>query len=99
MTGVMVAGVGFPVQAMTFFAVAFAVSIVARYTRFGHYVYAIGGNRTAAHYSGISLARNTVGVFALMGLLSALAGIVTVAELSSAAPDIGDLKELEAIAA
>ncbi len=99
LTFVMIMGRGFPVQAMMFLVVALIMSFVARSTRFGHYVYAIGGNRTAAHYSGISLARNTIGVFAVMGFLSALAGIITVAELSSAAPDIGDLKELEAIAA
>lgn len=99
LTLVMIAGAGFPVQAMLFLGVALLVGLAAQYTRFGRYVYAIGGNRAAAHYSGISLARNTMGVFAVMGLLSALAGIITVSELSSAAPDIGDLKELEAIAA
>ncbi|MBD3392931.1 MAG: sugar ABC transporter permease [Chitinivibrionales bacterium] len=96
---VMLQGEGVPVQVVILLAVATIISLATRLTPFGHYVYAVGGNRQAAHYSGISIARNTIGIFGLMGFLSALAGIITVSELSSAAPDIGDLKELETIAA
>jgi len=99
LTVVLIQGEGVPVQVVILLVAATIFSIGARMTPFGHYVYAVGGNRQAAHYSGISIARNTIGIFGLMGFLSALAGIITISELSSAAPDIGDLKELETIAA
>lgn len=90
---------GFPVQVLVLLSMAFVVSLAGRLTRFGHYVYAVGGNSQAAHYSGISIGKTIIGTFALMGFLSALAGIISISELSSAAPDIGNLKELETIAA
>jgi len=99
LVGPLISGNGVPIEFVLFLALAFIVSLIARLTRFGHYVYAIGGNKQAAFYSGISIAQNTVLVFGLMGLLSAVAGIVTIAELNAAAPDIGELKELEAIGA
>lgn len=98
-TVVMMCGDGVPIQVVILLALAAIISFAVRYTPFGHYVYAVGGSRQAARYSGISIARNTIGVFALMGVLCAVAGIISVAELNSAAPDIGELKELETIAA
>lgn len=89
---------GIPIQALVLLVVAVIVGFIAKHTPFGQYVYAIGGNKQAARYSGISIARNTVLVFGLMTMLSAACGIITISELSSAAPDIGDLKELDAIA-
>lgn len=98
-TVVLVNGEGYPVQVVILLALALIGTLIVRFTRFGHYVYAIGGNKDAAHYSGVSIATNIILVFGIMGLLAALAGIISISELSSAAPDIGDLKELEAIAA
>lgn len=95
----LVSGDGIPIQVLILLIVAAVVSFIARNTTFGHYIYAIGGNRQAAQYSGISIPKNTILVFGLMTMISAFCGIVTISELSSAAPDIGDLKELEAIAA
>jgi len=91
-------GDGIPIQALILLFIAVIVGAIAKHTPFGQYVYAIGGNKQAAHYSGISIARNTILVFGLMTMLSAACGIITISELSSAAPDIGDLKELDAIA-
>jgi len=55
----------------------FAVGIiVAHYTRFGSYVYAIGGNRQSAELMGIPVGRTTIGIYALSGFLSGLAGVV-----------------------
>ena len=92
-------GEGIPIQAVVLLIAAVVVGFISRNTPFGHYVYAIGGNSQAARYSGVSISRNTVLVFGLMTMLSAICGIITISELSAAAPDIGDLKELEAIAA
>ena len=95
----LIKGEGIPIQAVVLLIAAVVVGFISRNTPFGHYVYAIGGNSQAARYSGVSISRNTVLVFGLMTMLSAICGIITISELSAAAPDIGDLKELEAIAA
>lgn len=50
--------------------------ITAHFTKFGSYVYAIGGNRTSAELMGVPVARTTIGIYALSGFLSGLAGIV-----------------------
>jgi hypothetical protein len=72
---------------------------VASHTRFGRHLYAIGGNREAAFYSGISIEKHIIGVFTLMGFLSAVAGIVLTARVGAATSDAGRIMELDAIAA
>jgi ribose transport system permease protein len=68
-------------------------------TRWGIYVYAVGGNAEASRLVGISLARIQILVYALAGALAALAGLVLAARLSSAQPNTGVGFELDAIAA
>lgn len=68
-------------------------------TRWGTYVYAVGGNAEAARLSGISLARIQILVYVLGGTLAGLAGLVLAARLSSAQPNTGVGFELDAIAA
>lgn len=68
-------------------------------TKFGRHIYAIGGNPQAATLSGINVKRNKIIVFAISGLLAALAGIIVAARLNSAQPDAGDGYEMDAIAA
>ncbi|NLE00656.1 MAG: sugar ABC transporter permease [Fibrobacter sp.] len=95
----LIQGGGIPVQAIILLIAGVIITFISKNTPFGHYVYAIGGNSQAARYSGISISKNTILVFGLMTMLTAICGIITISELSAAAPDIGDLKELEAIAA
>lgn len=95
----LVSGDGIPIQVLILLVVAVVIDFIARKTSFGQHVYAIGGNKQAAQYSGVSIAGNTILVFGIMTMLSAICGIITISELSAAAPDIGDSKELEAIAA
>lgn len=95
----LISGEGIPIQALLLLVAAVLIGFIAKHTPFGQYVYAIGGNKQAAQYSGVSISTNTILVFGLMTMLSAICGIITISELSSAAPDIGDLKELEAVAA
>jgi D-xylose transport system permease protein len=90
---------GVPVPVLVVLALAAVLSTVARHTPFGRHLYAIGGNREAAFYSGISIERHLVGVFALMGLLAGAAGVVLTARVGSATPNAGQLMELDAIAA
>jgi ribose transport system permease protein len=72
---------------------------ILHHTRLGRYIYALGGNEAATRLSGISVDKVKVVVYALCGLLSALAGIIEVARLSSAQPTAGTGYELDAIAA
>ncbi len=50
--------------------------VMAHFSKFGSYIYAIGGNRTSAQLMGIPVARTTISIYALSGFLSGLAGIV-----------------------
>jgi ribose transport system permease protein len=80
--------------------VAFVLAaILLHRTRFGQHLYAIGGNREAARFTGIPLARNEVIVYVLCAVLTGLAGMIHVSQLYSAAPDSGTGFELNAIAA
>jgi D-xylose transport system permease protein len=90
---------GIPLPVLLVLALATALSVVARRTPFGRHLYAIGGNRDAAFYSGIAIERHLVLVFGLMGLLSGIAGIVLTARVGSATSDAGRMMELDAIAA
>jgi len=68
-------------------------------TIIGRHVYAVGGNAEAARLSGINVERITMTVFASMGMLSALSGILYTSRLQSATTTAGTLFELDAIAA
>ncbi|OAT25722.1 ribose ABC transporter permease [Proteus myxofaciens] len=69
------------------------------HTRLGRYIYALGGNESATRLSGISVDKIKIAVYALCGLLAALASVIEVARLSSAQPMAGNGYELDAIAA
>lgn len=73
--------------------------IITNKTVLGRHIYAVGGNAEAAELSGINVKKITMLVFASMGLLAALAGILFAARLRSATVTAGTLFELDAIAA
>jgi ribose transport system permease protein len=73
--------------------------VLTRKTRFGRYVYAVGGNERAAHLSGLPVARIKISVYTLAGLLAAVAGLIVTARLDSAQPNAGLGYELDSIAA
>ena len=70
--GLVVLGVGF-MMLMTFLA----AMLVLHRTRFGQYVYSIGGGAQAARLMGVPLARTTIGIYAPSGGLAGLAGIAS----------------------
>lgn len=72
---------------------------IAARTRAGRYAFATGSNPEAARYAGIPVRGITVSTFALMGLMSWLAGLTATSQLMAGAADIGDQQELYAIAA
>jgi D-xylose transport system permease protein len=90
---------GLPISFLILIAVAVILTVVARKTRFGRYIFAAGGNPDAAELSGINTRLLTVKIFALMGFLCALAALVAQARLQSHGNDIGMLEELRVIAA
>ncbi len=94
---VTVAGLPLPVWVLA--AVALAAHGLLSSTVFGRHAYATGANPAAARLSGVKVDRNLVLVFALCGLLVGAAGAVECGRNSSAAPTMGELVELDAIAA
>ena len=95
----LVVGYGIPISVLILIAVGIVMTIVAKRTRLGRYIYATGGNPDAAELSGINTRRLTVKIFALMGFLCALSAVVASARLSNHSNDIGTLDELRVIAA
>lgn len=73
--------------------------IVLTRTPIGEYIYALGNNPVAARYAGVAIKRYTVFVYAVAGLLAALAGMILTARLNSAQPTAGLEFEFDAIAA
>ncbi|GEM75825.1 ribose ABC transporter permease [Vibrio sagamiensis] len=90
---------GIPVPVWLMVIVFAAVWYLLNHTRFGRYVYALGGNESATRLSGINVDRVKMGVYAICGMLAALAGIIVTSRLSSAQPTAGMGYELDAIAA
>ncbi|MEM9011558.1 MAG: sugar ABC transporter permease [Pseudomonadota bacterium] len=93
------AGYGLPISVLLLIVVAVAMTIIARRTRFGRYIFATGGNPDASELSGINTRLLTVKIFALMGALCALSAVVASARLANHGNDIGTLDELRVIAA
>ncbi|WP_295311746.1 sugar ABC transporter permease [Roseobacter sp.] len=90
---------GFAIPVLILMAVAIFMTILMSRTRFGRYVYAIGGNPEAAELAGINTRFMTVKIFALMGALTGLSAVVASARLGSATNALGTLDELYVIAA
>jgi len=85
--------------AVVILIVAMFYHFITTKTVLGRHIYAVGGNPEAAELSGISVKRITHVVFASMGMLSALSGILFASRLQSATTTAGTLFELDAIAA
>jgi D-xylose transport system permease protein len=90
---------GVPLPALILAAVAISVGFLLRHTVFGRHLYAVGGNEEAAVISGISVRRVVVGAFAILGFLVALCGLMQTAYAGASTTTIGQLLELDAIAA
>ena len=90
-------GIPIPIYIVAF--VMIVISILLYYTRFGRRMYAVGGNITAAGFSGIHVKKIMVQVYVLSGVLSALAGIILASRMYSVQPASGQAYESDAIAA
>lgn len=72
--------------------------VLLNWTKFGRYVYAVGGNEQAAKASGVRVGKILLSVYMLNGLLTGLAGVVLASRINSGQPAIGESYELDAIA-
>jgi D-xylose transport system permease protein len=90
---------GFAFPILIALAVGVVMTFVATRTRFGRYVFAIGGNPEAAELAGINTKRMTMMIFALMGALTGIAAVIASARLKSATLALGQFDELYVIAA
>lgn len=88
-----------PFPALIFFGVVLLGVFILHFTRFGRYVYAVGGNELAAKVSGVNTDRVLIGVYALAGALAGVAGIILSSRIMSGPPATGQGSELDAIAA
>jgi D-xylose transport system permease protein len=92
-------GHGLAVPVLVALAVGIAMTLLATRTRFGRYVFAIGGNPEAAELSGVNTRRTLMKVFGLMGVLCGIAACISTARLNAATNAAGTLDELYVIAA
>ncbi|MDX6429910.1 MAG: L-arabinose transport system permease protein, partial [Streptosporangiaceae bacterium] len=91
---------GIPTMVWIMLVVALAVHVLLKYTDIGRNIYAIGGNDTAARLAGIDINKYLIAVYALAGVVAAVAGIILTAFTGSGQPTSGsEGLELKAITA
>lgn len=90
---------GIPLAVVILSSLAFLVYIITQHTPFGRYLYAIGDNEEAAILSGIPVKKVIIGAYAILGSIVALTGFMQTAYQGASTTTVGDLMELDAIAA
>ena len=90
---------GIPNPAILFLLVALLLGFVLHRTRFGHYVYAVGGNAAASSQMGVNARRVRFAVYVLVSACAAVSGIILIGQTASATPQAALGYELTAIAA
>jgi ribose transport system permease protein len=87
-----------PVSILFFLGAMILAFIVLKYTKYGRFLYAIGGNKKAAYVSGIKTQRVTLTAFIIVGILNALAALILISRVGSALANTGDSYSLDALA-
>lgn len=90
---------GIPVPVIIMLLIFIIAHIALTKTRFGRYIYAIGGNEEVARLSGINTKKVLMAIYTIAGLLAGFSGIIMASRLNSAQPTAGTGFELDAIAA
>ncbi len=88
-----------PVSALIAIAVALVLAFLTKQTKLGRNIYALGGNRESAWYSGINIKLHTLIVFVISGICAGIAGVVLLGRVGSAEPAAATGFETYAIAA
>lgn len=86
-----------PVPVIITVVIFIIMAFIAKKTRFGRAVYAVGSNEDAAHFSGIDTKKIKAGTFIIAGLMSALSAIILTSRIESGQPNGGLGWELDAI--
>jgi ribose transport system permease protein len=89
----------FPVPVVIVAVLAIVAWVMLNKTPIGEYILAVGGNEEAARISGVPIARTKITAYVISGFLASLAAVILIARLGAAEPTLGNLWELEAIAA
>ena len=89
----------FPVPVVVVAGLGVVAMVLLARTPLGEYIFAVGGTEEAARISGVPIARTKIAAYAMSGFLAALAAVILIARLGAAEPTLGNLWELEAIAA
>jgi len=89
------------IRGSIFFLIIFAViaHVLLKYTPFGNYIYAIGGNEEATRLSGVEIDKNKTFAYILCGIGTALAAVISIGKLGAGESTAGQGLELNAIAA
>ncbi|WP_454843172.1 ABC transporter permease [Rahnella aceris] len=90
---------GVPAPIVIVIAIAAMLWTVMNKTPLGEYILAVGGNEEAARVAGVPVKRTKVTVFVISGVLASLASLILIGRLGAAEPTMGNLWELDAIAA
>ena len=88
-----------PISIFVLFAIAVIAHILLKKTRFGNYLFAVGGNEEAANLSGVNVDRTKILAYSMCGFCVAFAGMIMLANLGTGEPATGQGYELDAIAA
>jgi ribose/xylose/arabinose/galactoside ABC-type transport system permease subunit len=88
-----------PYPVLIYIFIALLVGVMLHLTKFGRYVYAVGGNENAAKLSGVNVGKTKLWVYTLNGLLAGLGGVILASRINSGNPSIGMGYEMDVIAA
>ena len=88
-----------PIIALMFFLMVLLTMLLLRYTVFGKYLYAVGGNTEVARLSGVPVKRVRYGVYVLCSLTASVTGLLWLSRMGVGDPAIGDGIELQTITA
>lgn len=90
---------GIPIPVLILSLVVVTISVICSMTKFGRYIYGIGGNPEAASLAGVNVKLVTLLIFMIMGVLCGLSACVSIARLNAAPTSLGEMEELSVIAA
>ena len=90
---------GVPGPVIIVAVLALIIWVVLNKTPLGEYFLAVGGNEEASHIAGVPVAMTKIATYMISGVLASVAGLILVGRLGAADPTLGNLWELDAIAA
>jgi ribose/xylose/arabinose/galactoside ABC-type transport system permease subunit len=90
---------GIPIPTIIMIIIYVIAYIILNRTRFGRYIYAVGGNAEAARLSGVHTDRIILGVYVICGVLASVSGVLLSSRMNSGQPNAGQMYELDVIAA